>query len=550
MLYPRSLSLFALVAATCAAQTPVILISVDTLRADRIGARTPGFNLYASGGTVFSAAESQIPLTLPSHTTLLTSTYPFENGVEENATHVPPGLTTLAEVLRARGYRTGAFIGSIFLERELGLDRGFETYDSPFSFEAFSRLSGRMLFAGGPHNPYSVRERRPGALVLRAASQWLASHKGQNVFAFIHLFDMHQPYTEGSYAAQLTTVDKLLAGFAETLKRDGWWDKALVVIVSDHGEGLGDHGESDHGYFVYESTLHVPLIAHWPMGKARLGAVVAKPVGLIDFAPTVLDFLGISVPPAFRGHSLLRAGWTPPVSESTYGRDCFGWAPLRVIRSDEWKYIEAPRPELFDLGKDPRETRNLFTAEPSVAARLRQQLKSIMAGAGSASQTRSGDPEREREELESLGYLAPGPHSASGAGRADPKDKLPELLRYEDALTLMEAGRHGDAVQKFRAILASDPGNLLARRDMGIALNEMHRSAEALSELQRVAASSVEDYVTRYEMGIAQESLGHLAEAKSQYEVACRLAPHAAQCAEALERVTRQISGAGSKKTL
>jgi hypothetical protein len=549
MLYSRSLSLFALIAANCAAQTPVILISVDTLRADRIGARTPGFNLYANAGTVFTAAESQIPLTLPSHTALLTSTYPFQNGVEQNASHVPAGLTTLAEVLRGHGYSTGAFIGSIFLERELGLDRGFETYDSPFSFEAFSRLSGSMLFAGGPRNRYSVRERRPGALVLRAADQWLASHKGQNVFAFVHLFDMHKPYTDGPYNAQLTSVDELLANFANTLKRDGWWDNALVVIVSDHGEGLGDHGESDHGYFVYESTLHVPFIVHWPSGKARLEPVVDKPVGLIDFAPTVLDFLGIAIPPSFRGHSLLRPGGAPPVSESTYGRDCFGWAPLRAIRSDGWKYVDAPRPELFDLSKDPHEMRNLFTAESSVASRLREQLKSVMAGA-SGRPAQSGDPERDRKALQSLGYLAPGPRAISGGGRADPKDKLPELLRYEDALILLEEGRNVDAVQKFREILASDPGNRLARRDLGVALIDMGRHADALSELQKVAASSVDDYVTRYEMGIAQEALGHLPEAKSQFEDACRLAPHAAQCAQALERVNHEISEAGTKKAL
>ncbi|HKD07187.1 MAG TPA: sulfatase-like hydrolase/transferase [Bryobacteraceae bacterium] len=550
MLYSRSLSLFAIIAATCAAQTPVILISVDTLRADRIGARTPGFNLYANGGTVFSAAESQIPLTLPSHTALFTSTYPFENGVEQNASHVPAGLRTLAEELRGHGYSTGAFIGSIFLERELGLDRGFETYDSPFSFEAFSRLSGAMLFAGGPHNPYSVRERRPGAFVLRAADQWLASRKGQNVFAFVHLFDMHQPYTEGSYDAQLVSVDKLLASFAATLKREGWWDKALVVIVSDHGEGLGDHGESDHGYFVYESTLHVPFIVHWPAGKARLGAVVDKPAGLIDFAPTVLDFLGIAIPASFRGHSLLRTGGAPPVSESTYGRDCFGWAPLRAIRSDGWKYIDAPRPELFDLSKDPHEMRNLFAAEPSVASRLREQLKSVIAAGAAPGPAQSGDPERDRKALQSLGYLAPGPHTTSSGGGADPKDKLPELLRYEDALVLMEEGRNAEAVQKFRAILASDPGNRLARRDLGVTLIDMHRYAEALGELQKVAASSVDDYVTRYELGIAHEALGRLPEAKSQFEDACRLAPHAAQCAQALERVNRALSDAGPKKTL
>ncbi len=491
---------------------------------------------------------------------MLTSTqHPFDNGVgEQNAGHVPPGLTTLAEVLRSHGYSTGAFIGSIFLERELGLDRGFEIDVRPArSVSRPSRsLSGLMLFAGGPRNPYTVRERRPGALVLRSAAQWLASHKGQKVFAFVHLFDMHKPYAEGSYDAELVSVDKLLAGFADALKRDGWWDKALVVVVSDHGEGLGDHGESDHGYFVYESTLHVPFIVHWPAGKSKFGNVVDQPVGLIDFAPTVLDFLGLPGPPSFRGHSLLRAGGAPPVSESTYARDSFGWAPLRAIRSDGWKYIQAPRPELFDLTKDPREMRNLFTTEPYDSyLRLREQLKAakaVMAGAVSPTPPKSGDPERERKALQSLGYLAPGTTRTIGSwARGSEAIKLPELLRYEDALTLMQAGRYGEAVQKFRAILAGDPGaNLLARRDLGVALIETHRYAEALAELQNVAASSVEDYITRYEMGVAQESLGHLAEAKSQFEVACRLAPHAAQCSQALERLNQEISGAGPKKAL
>ena len=162
----------------CRAQTPVILISIDTLRADRVGARTPNIASFGQHGTMFTAAETQIPLTLPSHTALLTSTYPFRNGVEENAGRVPQNLPTLASVLHGRGYKTAAFIGSIFLERQLGLDGGFDDYDSPFNFEAFSSLSGTMVFAGGPQSAYSVRERRPGALVIRAATNGLRLIKG------------------------------------------------------------------------------------------------------------------------------------------------------------------------------------------------------------------------------------------------------------------------------------------------------------------------------------------------------------------------------------
>ena len=242
---------FFLVSLGCFGQTPVILISVDTLRADHVTrVKAPNIDLFGTAGTVFTSADAQIPFTLPSHTTLMASTYPFQSGVEENAGSVPPALATLALVLQGHGYQTAAFIGSIFLERELGLDRGFDTYDSPFSFKAFSLLSGTMLFAGGPHNPYAVRERRPGALVTRAANQWLAAHRGQPVFVFVQLFDMHRPWRQPSYDAQLAEVDRLIGGFQQALKRDGWWDKSLVVLTADHGEGLGDHGESDHGYFV------------------------------------------------------------------------------------------------------------------------------------------------------------------------------------------------------------------------------------------------------------------------------------------------------------
>ena len=285
------LSLVLLGPISCGAQTPVILISIDTLRADRVGAGTPNINAYGAHGTVFffTHAETQVPFTLPSHTALMTSTYPFQNGVERKTRRgrFQATLDTLASVLKSHGYQTAAFIGSIFLERQLGLDRGFDFYDSPFSVEAFSKLSGSMLFAGGPHNPlFGTRTAlrtacgfgpRTSGCRRIAASQ--SSHSFIYSTCISHTSLVHTD-------AEVDSVDKLLGGFQARLRQDGWWDRSLVIITADHGEGLGDHGESDHGYFVYESTLHVPLIVHWPEGRPLMPERAEQPVGLIDVAPT------------------------------------------------------------------------------------------------------------------------------------------------------------------------------------------------------------------------------------------------------------------------
>ncbi|MEP6714393.1 MAG: sulfatase-like hydrolase/transferase [Terriglobia bacterium] len=534
---PRSAILCLLATVFVGAQTPVILISVDTLRGDRVGPGTPGIGSFGEHGTTFTSALSQIPLTLPSHTTLLTSTLPFENHVEENAGVVPRGLITLASVLKDHGYKTGAFIGSVFLERRLGLDAGFDTYDSPFDYAAFSRLSGEMLFAGRPGQAYSARERRAGALVLRSANQWLAAHRGEAVFLFIHLFDMHKPWRQPTYDAQLQSVDRLLGEFQQTLKREGWWDRSLVVVTADHGEGLGDHGESDHGYFIYDSTMHVPLIVHWPQGTTSMPARVTQPTGLIDVAPSILDFLRIPAPTAFRGRSFLGGSTRPVFGESVYARDSFGWSALRSLREGPWKYIDAPRPELYDLSKDPRELQNLVRINPSQSARLKQELAKYAAPPATPVSSVN------KKVLESLGYLAPGPKATSRSPAADPKDRLPELLRYENALTLLQQKRAPAAIAILRSILAADPRNLLARRDLGVALVEQKKFAEALIELGQVANASQGDYITLYELGLAHESLARYPEALASLEAACAAAPGAAQCQDALTRVRQHIAG-------
>ena len=256
-----------------AGPAPVILISVDTLRADHLSCygytrlETPHIDSLARGGTLFAEISSQAPITLPSHVSLFTSTYPFANGIRENAQVLPPGAVTLATVLAAQGYNTAAFIGGYFLERRFGLAQGFQTYDSPFDTRV---IKGALDL------------KRPASQVLDGAEHWLEQNSGHPFFLFVHLFDLHQPYDapaayrarapQSEYDQELAYVDDSLGGFFDFLAQSGLDRRALVVLFSDHGESLGDHGENTHGYFIYRSTLHVPLIFHWPQtdGKPKL----------------------------------------------------------------------------------------------------------------------------------------------------------------------------------------------------------------------------------------------------------------------------------------
>lgn len=450
-----------LVACAASAQTPVILISVDTLRADHLSSygykalATPNIDAFAQHGTLFTSVDSQIPLTLPSHTSLMTSTYPFQSGVEENGEVVPAGAVTLASVLQSHGYKTAAFIGSSILNRSAGLDKGFEDYDSPFGAAAAEAES-----------PYSSRVRRDGALGLRAATQWLAAHRGQSVFVFIHLFDLHAPYrvqpvpgsslpSASGYDAQLKYVDQLLGRFTQTLARDGWWQKALVVLLADHGEGLGDHGESSHGYFAYESTLHVPLLVHWPEGSPIHPERSTRAAGLIDVAPTILGALHIPAPPSFAGTSLLKFDDHAVYSEAMYTRDEFGWAPLHVVRMGKWKLIDAPRPELYDLEDDPHERAR--AANSAETATLRTELSRLQTRYARGASPQVDSSQGTREALQSLGYLGAGRRTA--ASGADPKDRLPEYQLFEKALDAFYNHRLAEAIAGLRRVLAMDKEN-------------------------------------------------------------------------------------------
>lgn len=522
-----------------AAGAPVILISVDTLRADHLSSygykkvQTPGLDGYGQHGTVYENADAQVPLTLPSHMSMMTSTYPFTNGIQENAQRVPDGVVTLAGVLRSNGYKTGAFIGSVFLEKETGFDQGFDFYDSPFHYTVFSPLSGSVFFGGAVSGPNVGKDRRDAPLVTRAALQWLRQNSGQPVFAFVHLYDMHKPYRLASYDAELSYVDQVLGSFRQSLVASGLWDKAIVILTSDHGESLGEHGEDSHGYFAYEATLHVPLLIHWPAGVTRPERV-EMPVGLIDVAPTLLEFLNIPKPPTFAGTSLLNNKSREVFGETVHAQDSFGWAAVRTLRQGIWKYIESPKPELYNLQQDPAELKNVIASQGKLAADLRAAFRRLIAAHRPA--VRAQPAQQNRALLNSLGYLSAGPAGTirNGSG-ADLKDRLPEFRMYEDAVFLLAQGKARQAAAQLEKLLLRDPGNTLARRDLGSTYLDLKQYEKARAELEKAARAAPADYPSQYLYGLALKHSGKTKEAVAQIATACRLAPAAEQCRKELD---------------
>jgi choline-sulfatase len=560
--------------------TPVILVSIDTLRADHLSSygyrriRTPNIDSFSENGTTFTAIASQIPLTLPSHTSLFTSMYPFATRVEENTEHVPAGMVTLASVLRSHGYKTAAFIGTSLLDRRYGLDQGFDFYDSPFRLGPIAT-----------ENP-NVRVRRDAALVVRSAEQWLSANRGQPVFAFVHLYDLHTPYTRpasarptvAGYDAELEYVDQVLGRFRQTLVKQGWWDRSLVVLLADHGESLDEHGESSHGYFIYASTLWVPLLIHWPPTTPVRPTRVAEPGGLIDVAPTILEALSIPAPPSFQGRSLVGASLAitrEVYGESRYPHDAFRWAPLRSLREGAFKFIEAPRPELYNLRDDPGEQINLIRRNTAKARELRLRLAKLLARYASeqAAPTRDTSPES-AAALRSLGYISAGAKPPTAESEPDPKDRLSEYRLYDSALAALYTEQSQTALSNFRKIVAGDPGNISARyylaesylkagnpeaalREWEAALSADPRdapAAEAIGEVwlerqdyskaqhyfERALAAAPDDYAAEFKLGIVEERLGLRDHALLHLEGACKLLPESADCKRELDALQQK----------
>ncbi len=529
----------------------VILIVVDTLRADHLSCygyrriATPHIDSFATGGTLFAAIDSQVPLTLPSHVSLFTSTYPFYNGIEDNGEQLPPHAVTLATVLKSRGYDTAAFLGGFVLDSRFGLNQGFDHYDSTFDLHKEKSTDAGDI-------------KRLGGEVVRAATEWLGAHSHRPFFLFLHLYDLHTPYNlpaperarfGGGYDGELQYVDEQVGRFKEFLTQQGLLQKCLLVLTSDHGEGLGDHGETTHGYFIYQSTLWVPLIIHWPAGAAKYPARVDATAGLIDIAPTILQWLNIQPPSQFQGRSLLgllssreAAAGHEVYSESLYAHDHFGASALWSLRRGRYKFIEAPRQEFYDLSNDPKETRNLYSQDRSLALASREQLLALRARyhPERAAERRMLDPEA-IARLSSLGYVAiSSSHPAPLESGADPKDRIGPFEDYGRAIMLASAGKTSESNSLLERLLAKYPDLADVRMSLGLNYQRLEKHAQAVTEFQQVLKSDPLNAQAHFNLALSYFELRQLDDATRELQAALAIMPYYTRAEELLATIRLQ----------
>jgi len=449
---------------------PVILISIDTLRSDHLpvygyrGIATPNIDRLARDGVVFERAFSNVPLTLPSHTTIMTGLLPAEHGVRDNAgSHLDPSRQTIASMLRARGYATGGAVSAYVLRRDSNISSGFDFYDDSIDF-----------VEGAP----TGNLRRGGEVAESVMKAWIGSHRSQPFFAFVHLFEPHAPY-EPSYDGEIVKADRIVGDLLDALRAQRLYDDALIILLSDHGEGLGDHGEQEHGVLLYREALQVPLIIKLPRG-ARAGQRVAEAAQLADILPTVAAVAGLSAPSGIRGHSLLAPSAPREIySETLYPRIHLGWSDLRSIIKFPFHLIAGPKPELYDLAADPREAADLRASHRREYAELSRGIEAFPHGpapgtaSGTASEAASrqgADPE-ERRKLAALGYVDAG--AAPGGSLVNPRDHLADLAELK-AVTLLMTGRdYTLAAKRIEALLLRNPGWSDLRNDLGLAYEEI-----------------------------------------------------------------------------
>jgi len=575
----------------------IVLITIDTVRADHLGCygykeiQTPTLDALAHDGIVFEHAFSQVPLTWPSHTVILTGTYPFQNGVQDFTGHpLPPQFRSIAQAFKGAGYVTGAVISSFVLDRSWGLARGFDLYDDAFSAETFKKKD------------ISLVDRRAGESVDRAV-RWLKHASNLPFFLWLHLYDPHSPYdppepyrSEYSthlYDGEIAYADHELGRLISWLKESGNYNRSLIVFLSDHGESLGEHGESEHGFFIYNSTIRIPLIVKPPAGSRVSRGRVERPVETALVAPTLLGMAGMhdKIEGQFQGHSLLDSANDdqddPAYSETFYPFSSFGWSPLHSLENGRYHYIDAPQAELYDLTADPEESKNIASTHPEIAAILKDELKKRLQRAPLTSPPQNGGNLSldAAQKLRALGYVAyrsPVSSDTLAMGLPDPKDKLWEFNSILQAQDRFRAGQFSTgrellervaarepemyvipfllgefflreqdwsgAVAQLKRCLELNPGFDEAMTGLSHALHAQGNDRDAKMWLDKAVSSNPQNYRAWYELGTLQGRSDPRAELEA-YQKAVSIQPNFAQGRRDLGilEVTQKAYGAASK---
>jgi choline-sulfatase len=568
----------------------LLIVTLDTTRADRIGVygardvETPTIDALGREGIVFDQAVSVAPLTLPAHSSLFTGKFPPEHGVRDNGGFfLGPEQLTLAEVLKSRGYRTGGFVGAYVLDSKWGINQGFDTYFDKFDLSKTKVMSLASI-------------QRPGNEVVDQALPWIEQSAAQPFFAWVHLYDPHTPYRppepfatqykDHPYNGEVAFADSQVGRLVARLKALGVYERTVIAVMGDHGESLGDHGEAMHGFFIYNSTMHVPFVIRAPFSLAR-GRRVADPVRTVDVMPTVLDLLGVAAPKGMSGASLVplmtgavREMNLDAYSEAMYPLHHYGWSDLRALRAGRYKVIDAPRPELYDVDRDPQETTNLYEQRRSMADGMMAQLRrreEMFSKTQAAMPAADVDPEA-RARLAALGYVGSFVANASDprTDRADPKDKiglfnklnavtdmakdtedddetsgpsprtlaiLDEVLREDpkviDAWFMLGTQhlRHGDAskaVEYFKKTLELKPDYDLAVINLAQAYRKLGNDEAAMAGFERYLQIDPKDAYVHYQMGEIWMDRGNLERAEQVFRHALELNPQVAAAKNAL----------------
>jgi len=526
----------------------VLLFTLDTTRADHIGCygypqiKTPNIDGLAAEGILFQNATAQCPLTLPSHSSMFTGSYPFFHGVRDNGGfYLEDDQVTLAEVARQAGWATSAFIGAFVLDSRWGISQGFDYYYDNFDFAKYKKISLDSV-------------QREGGEVIKAFFEWYDENAPQRFFSWIHLYDPHTPYEPpepfktqyegreyGLYDGEIAYADSLVGRVLETLKDKGVLERTVVVVVGDHGESLGEHHESSHGFFIYDATVSVPLIIRIPSAELW-GKKVAAQVENIDLMPTLCELLGIPVPGSVQGQSLIpliagekQDSVREAYSESYYPRYHYGWSELKSLRTSRYKFIQAPRPELYDLSLDPREKNNIFGQESSLAEKFVRQLKKMEDDLSRKGIENKGPQQLDddsREKLMALGYIGgftSGAKLSQTGNLGDPKDKIILYNKIKMAEGASSDREYETALNLLDQVIKEDAGIMEARQVRANIFLQLDRPEEAVEECKEALKVDPEYNAAIFTLAQAYRRLGKYEEAIAGFERAVQLDPRDAK---------------------